>query len=285
MVLKDYYRLAKPGIVYGNLITTSAGFFFASQGRVNSLLLLSLLSATTLVIASACVFNNIIDLDIDCKMPRTKIRPLVRKTISPKAAFLFGTILAISGFLVLAFFTNLLTFLAGLTGYIFYLGIYSYWKRKTVWGTLVGSVSGSTPPLAGYVAVVNHLDTAAAAIFLLLVFWQMAHFYAISIYRIEEYKKAKIPVWSRVKGVFSTKIQILFFTFLFGLTLILFKTLGFASYFFLLPTIIVFLFWLKMAIEGFATKNDKNWARRFFLFSQKVILTFSVFISIDAFFF
>ncbi len=283
MLIQKYYRITKPGIVYGNLLTTTAGFFLGSKNSVDFSLLLFLLSGTALVIASGCVFNNIIDRDIDKLMTRTKVRPLVQNSISIERAFLFGSTLGISGFVVLLMFTNTLTFIAGLVGFVSYLAIYSYWKRRTSFATLLGSISGSMPPIAGYAASANQFDLVALLLFLVLFFWQMAHFYAIAIYRFDEYKKANIPLWPIVRGVLETKMQILFFTIAFGSVLVLFNHFGYSSFWFLVPTFIVFLLWLKLSLEGFQTKNDKNWARRFFLFSQLVILTFSVFISIDAF--
>lgn len=282
MLIKNYYQLTKPGIIYGNLLTTSAGFFLASKSNIDFSLFCSLLSGTALVIASGCVLNNIIDLEIDRTMARTKIRPLVQNSISVKSAFLFGIVLGFTGFLLLFLFTNFLTLIAGLVGYIFYLGVYSYWKKKTIYGTLLGSVAGSTPPVAGYLAVTNQIDLASILLFLTLVFWQMAHFYAIAIYRLEEYKIAKIPLWPIVKGVQATKIQILLFTTLFGLMLPLFTYFNYSSYVYLICTLLAFLLWLRLSIQGFRVSNDKNWARRFFLFSQIVILLFSLVISVDA---
>ncbi len=107
--IKTYYRLAKPGIVYGNLITAAAGFFLASKGFINFQLLIAILVGIALIIGSSCVFNNYIDREIDEKMPRTKNRALVKGTVSPRNALIYATVLGILGFLVLAIYTNLTT--------------------------------------------------------------------------------------------------------------------------------------------------------------------------------
>jgi len=98
-MVKTYYELTKPGLVWGNLITTLAGFLFASRFSPAPALLLATLAGTALVIASACVFNNIFDREADAKMPRTKKRALVSGAISVRGAAIFGTALALFGFL------------------------------------------------------------------------------------------------------------------------------------------------------------------------------------------
>lgn len=280
MLVKEYYQLTKPGIIYGNLIVTASGFLLASKLDINLLTLLALLFGTSFVIASGCVFNNIADREIDTKMTRTKNRALVKKTISTQAAVIFAFFLGITGFVVLALYTNLLTLGVGLVGFLFYVVLYGIWKRRSIYGTLIGSVSGATPPVAGYLAVTNQLDSGALLLFLILVFWQMPHFYAIAIYRFDDYKSAMIPVLPIKKGVLATKIQILFFMIAFCVCLPLFSFLGYTGYTYLAITLIVALVWLRLGFQGFSTDNDRHWARRVFLFSQIVIVTLSVMLSV-----
>ena len=105
-MLRAYYALTKPGIIYGNLVTTAAGFFLASKGVMNIGLFVAIMAGTSLVIASACVFNNYIDRDIDVVMERTKQRALVAGTISGARALIFGSALGLLGGLVLIRYTN-----------------------------------------------------------------------------------------------------------------------------------------------------------------------------------
>src|SRR5258708_1541786 len=100
-MIKDYYSLTKPGIIYGNTITAIAGFFLASHGHAGVGLLLATLIGLSFVIASGCVFNNYIDRDIDAAMARTKDRPLVIGRVSGRVAIIYGTILGILGFSIL----------------------------------------------------------------------------------------------------------------------------------------------------------------------------------------
>src|SRR5579871_4902777 len=160
-LFKAYYYLIKPGIVYSNMLAAIAGFFLAARGNVSVSLLLALIFGLGLVIASACVFNNYFDREIDAKMDRTQNRALVQKIIHTQNALVYGFILGLLGFISLIFFTNLLTAFIGFIGFIFYVFLYTFGKRRTVYGTLIGSISGAVPPVAGYCAVTNHFDFAA----------------------------------------------------------------------------------------------------------------------------
>src|SRR5262249_26464270 len=138
-----YYRLAKPGIIYGNLITTSAGFFLAShalRGSVDYGLWLWTLLGISLVMACGCVLNNYIDRGIDARMSRTKDRELVTGAVSVRNALIYAAILGVAGFAVLAWWTNLLTVMIAAGGVFFYIVLYSLWKRRSMYGAHIGSI-------------------------------------------------------------------------------------------------------------------------------------------------
>ena len=123
---KKYLFLTKPGILFGNFVTTLGGFFLAAQGSVDFLLLLITLLATTLVVASGCVVNNVIDQDIDQKMQRTQNRALVKKTISPTVALIFAAVLGLLGFGMLWFFVNAYAFGFAVLGFVVILSNFSF---------------------------------------------------------------------------------------------------------------------------------------------------------------
>ena len=175
-MFKLYYQLTKPGIVYGNAIAAVSGFFLAAKGHINLQLFIGMLTGVCFVIASSGVFNNYIDRGIDRKMERTKKRALAAGLISVKSALIYGLALGIAGFAILSFFTNLLTVALGLIGVFFYLVMYGIWKRKSIHGTIIGSISGSIPLVAGYCTVTNRFDIGAGILFLILAIWQMPHF-------------------------------------------------------------------------------------------------------------
>ena len=274
--VKEYYRLAKPGIIYGNTMTAVAAFLFASRWHVDITLLLATMLGIAGVIGSACVFNNYLDRDIDARMARTKDRALARGAISGSAALSYATALGVLGFGLLFFFVNTLTTLVALIGFIVYVLLYTFSKRHSPLGTLVGSISGATPIVVGYTAVADRLDSVALLLFLILVTWQMPHFYAIAIRRLGEYSAAGIPVRPLVSGVRITKIQIAAYIVLYIFAVTALTVIGAAGYVYHAVTILSGVIWLGIAIQGFRTKNDTEWARKLFLFSLIVLLSFSV---------
>jgi protoheme IX farnesyltransferase len=148
-LINKYYRLTKPGIIRGNLLTVIGGFLLASKGVVDGWLLLQTVVGSTLVMASGCVFNNYLDQEIDAKMKRTQKRALVSGEISKRSALVFGVVLGVLGIATLIVFTNPVTVLVGMVGWFAYVVVYSIFKRRTRFGTLVGSVSGAIPPAGG----------------------------------------------------------------------------------------------------------------------------------------
>ena len=153
-VIKNYLLVTKPAIISANLIAAAAGFFLASEGRMDIALLLPTLMGISLVIAAACVFNNCIDRDMDRKMMRTCRRVIASGRMSPRVAVLYGALLGMAGTTLLLWATNSLCVFVVLTGLIIYVVVYSLWlKRRSVYGTLVGSLAGAAPPIAAYCAV------------------------------------------------------------------------------------------------------------------------------------
>ena len=279
--LKTYYYLTKPGIIYGNGLAAIGGFLLASRGQFNIWLFLAMLAGSSLVIASGCVFNNYLDRKIDARMARTKKRALACGRVSGRNALIYASILGASGFILLAAFTNWLTVAIGLMGIVFYVIIYGFTKRHSVHGTLVGTISGATPPVAGYCAVTGRLDMGAILLFLILVFWQMPHFYAIAIYRAKDYAAAKLPVLPVVKGIRATKIQMLAYVLGFILVSAMLTVSGYTGYVYLATMMIVGLVWLWRSLQGFGVSNDIVWARKMFGFSLVALLIFCLMISID----
>ncbi len=253
----------------------------ASMGVVNWWLLLAVLMGISLVIASACVFNNYIDRDIDKLMARTKKRSFAAGNILVGVALTYGAILGITGILVLVLFVNLLTACIGLVSFVFYVVVYGYAKRKSVHGTLVGSISGAAPPVAGYVAVTNHFDMAAFLLFMILTCWQMPHFYAIAMYRYGDYKKAGLPVLPVKKSMRSAELQIMVYIVAFAAAASLLTVWGYTGYIYLVSMLVLSIAWFFIGTRS--TKQDAKWARKMFLFSLVVLMSFSVIISIDSF--
>jgi len=280
--LKAYYQLTKPGIIYGNATMAAGGFLLASQHHIDLVLMVATLVGISLVIACGCVFNNYIDRGIDKKMARTKQRALVSGAISGRSALIYAVLLGTVGFTVLTARTNFLTVCIGIVGLVDYVVLYGFYKRRSVYGTLVGTISGSTPLVAGYMAVTGRFDGAALILFLLWSFWQMAHFYGIAMYRHDDYAAAHIPVLPVIKGMRQTKIQVLAYIVAFTLAAVSLTIFGYTGRIYLVVMSALGLAWLVRSVRTFHTLDDKKWGRKVFLFSLIVTLATAAMLAIGA---
>lgn len=280
----NYYLLTKPGILLGNLITVAAGFLLASKGEFHFMLFFATLAGIAFVMASACVFNNYIDRRVDKKMERTKKRALVTGLISGSNAIYFGIILGVIGGVILYRYTNLLTLGIAGVGFFVYVVLYSLWKCHTIYGTAIGSIAGAVPPVIGYCAVSNRLDAGALILFLMMIFWQMPHFFSIAIYHLDDYKAANIPVLPVIKGMLRTKIHMTCYILAFIFTAALLTVFQYMGYLYLFAAIVLGFTWLGLCLSGFNRTADRLWGREMFHFSLLLISLISLMIPIDLLF-
>ncbi|AGE16833.1 MULTISPECIES: heme o synthase [Serratia] len=281
-MIKQYLQVTKPGIIFGNLISVVGGFLLASKGSIDYPLFLATLVGVSLVVASGCVFNNYIDRDIDKKMERTKNRVLVKGLIAPSVTLVYATVLGIAGFALLYIAANPLAMWLAVMGFVVYVGVYSlYMKRHSVYGTLIGSLSGAAPPVIGYCAVTNEFDAGALILLAIFSLWQMPHSYAIAIFRFKDYQAANIPVLPVVKGISVAKNHITVYILAFMIATLMLTLVGYAGYKYLIVAAAVSVWWLGMALRGYKTENDSVWARKLFVFSIVAITSLSVMMSID----
>ncbi len=279
------YRLTKPGVTYGNLITTFAGYLFAANGAVEWSVFLGLTLGTWAVIASACVINNYLDQDIDAVMTRTQKRPLLTGEVTPRQALIFGMLLGVAGVVLLAVLTNYWVVGAGLFGWIVYVWLYgALGKRRSVHGTLVGAVSGAVPIWAGWLAVNPGIDIVGILLFLVIFFWQMPEFYAISIFRKDEYAKASVPVSAVVRGVPATVRQIVIYTVLTVMSTLALIVSPLTSWTMTTILSIVCAVWLYVVLQGLFMKNTVRWAKKEFHTALIFLVVFCVAISINPYF-
>lgn len=260
----------KTGIIKSNLIPMFAGLTLALFTYQKDLVetfpnIVYALIGTTLVIAAAGAFNNLYDRDIDSIMKRTRNRPTVTGEISAKTV-LFGSILmTVLGVATLALATPLAAIL-GFLGVFFYVVPYTMWsKRRTIYNTEIGSISGAMPPLIGWAAI--HPDITHPAIiglFVVTVIWQMPHFYAIAIRSHEDYEAANVPMLPVVKGVKRTYIQTNIYLVIMVLISFLFGTLSLGL---MLVALILSIGWLVLSIYGSKKMDANKWAKSMFIYS------------------
>lgn len=277
-----YYQLTKPGIIKGNLLSVIAGFGLATslyQPGGLIVIFFAVLTGSILIMASGCVFNNFQDRHIDALMSRTKKRSMVTGQISHTSALVFGTLLFIAGTAVLSLLTNGLTTIIGLAGWAVYVLIYTPLKPRSRFATHIGSLAGAAPAIAGYVVVSNRIDKPSILLGLALILWQMAHFYAIAIFRREDYNAAKVPVTTIVKSVASVKRAIIYYIISLNVVIVV---MAWSNYISLLGLIFVLLvigvYWLLLSIKPLI--DQTKWAKTIFGYSLLYLVAMSIFVSI-----
>ena len=172
------------------LLTTYVGFYLGGRGAMDFVRMFHVLAGTALVAAGAAALNQLLERDYDAKMRRTQDRPLPSGRLQPTTVMLFGGMSATAGLLYLALAVNLVTSVIGAVTFVSYLFLYTPLKRVTWLNTAVGAVPGAMPPLMGWTAARGELSGEGWALFAILAFWQMPHFFSIAwIYR-DEYAKA-----------------------------------------------------------------------------------------------
>ncbi|HEV2693447.1 MAG TPA: heme o synthase [Verrucomicrobiae bacterium] len=171
------------------LLTTLVGYYLGWRGTMNYLLMFHTLFGTALVASGAAALNQLLEREHDAKMRRTASRPLPSGRLQPTTVAIFGGVCSVVGLTYLALAVNLLTSVLGAVTLISYLFIYTPLKRVTWTNTLVGAIPGALPPLMGWTAARNELGGEGWALFAILAFWQLPHFFAIAWMYREDYAK------------------------------------------------------------------------------------------------
>lgn len=186
-VFADLVKARLTGLV---LLTTFVGFYLGERGAVNFLQMFHALFGTALVASGAAALNQLLERNYDAKMHRTAGRPLPSGRLQPATVAIFGGVWSVAGLIYLATLVNLLTSVVGAVTSISYLFIYTPLKRVTWTNTLVGAIPGALPPLMGWTAARNELGGEGWALFAILAFWQLPHFFAIAWMYRDDYAKA-----------------------------------------------------------------------------------------------
>jgi heme o synthase len=188
----------------------------------------------------------------------------------------------VCGVVTLGLWTNWRVVAIGVVGFVVYVWLYgALTKRRSIHGTLVGSISGAAPILAGYVAASSRLDVGALLVFLALFFWQFPEFFSIAIYRRTEYEAAGVPVITVTKSVAYTKRRIFAYAILFLLSALLLTSFHYTGYLYALCIALIGVYWLFIGFDGFRPGVDNDrWARRMFHASLNVLLLYSLLIAI-----
>jgi heme o synthase len=210
-VLADYVTLTKPRVQLLLLLTTVTTMYVAGDPSM-SLVALTVLGGS-LSAGGAAAVNHYWDRDIDAQMARTATRPVPSGRVSPRAALIYGLVLAALSFVLLATTVNVLSAFLALAGFLGYVFVYTIWlKRTTPQNIVIGGAAGAVPPLVGWAAVTGGLDPAALYLFAIVFYWTPPHFWALSLLMKDEYARVGVPMMPVVHGEVETRRQIVLYT-------------------------------------------------------------------------
>jgi protoheme IX farnesyltransferase len=240
-VLADYYTLTKPKVVATLVFTAIVGMLLALPPGV---LPWPLMGWSTLGIAlaaaSGAAFNHLLDRHVDAQMQRTVQRPLPTGRLSAWQTLWFAAILAVLGFVVLVACVNTLTAVLTLLALVGYAGFYTaFLKRATPQNIVIGGAAGAAPPLLGWTAMTGQVDAQALLLFLIVFLWTPPHFWALAIARMEDYRRAGIPMLPVTHGIAYTCQQIMLYTILLCAITMLPFAIGMSGLFYLAGTLVL----------------------------------------------
>ena len=283
-VLKNYLELTKPKVVLMMLITAIVGMLLASKTIPSMYLVIISMIGIGLCASSAATINQIIDRNIDANMARTSNRPLPQGEITTFNASLFAFALMIVGTAILVSQVNTLTAVLTVASLIGYAFIYTvFLKRATPQNIVIGGLAGAAPPLLGWTSVTNSIDPNALLLVLIIFVWTPPHFWALAIYRKEDYARESIPMLPVTHGVKFTKLQIILYTILLVLVSLLPYIVLMSGNIYLFSALGLGLFYLYSSIKMYLT-DDEEYPMTSFKYSiYYIFLIFFAFL-IDHFF-
>jgi len=223
----QYLELCKPRVVFLIVFTAVVGMFLAVPGWPPFVPLLAGTLGIGLAASSAAAINHLLDHHIDARMARTRRRPLASGKLTEKKVLIFALVLGLLSMTILLLWVNPLTAALTFLSLIGYAIVYTVWlKRATPQNIVIGGAAGAAPPVLGWTAVTGSLDPHALLLFLIIFVWTPPHFWALAIYRKEEYALVDIPMLPVTHGAEFTRLQILLYTVL----LVIVTTLPFLTH-------------------------------------------------------
>lgn len=209
----QYLELCKPRVVVLIVFTAVVGMFLAVPGWPPLIPLLAGTIGIGLAASSAAAINHLLDHRIDAKMARTKRRPLASGKLTERNVLVFAMTLGVLSMAILVLWVNTLTAILTFMSLIGYAIVYTVWlKRATPQNIVIGGAAGAAPPVLGWTAVTGSLDPQALLLFLIIFVWTPPHFWALAIYRKDEYALVDIPMLPVTHGTSFTRLQILLYT-------------------------------------------------------------------------
>jgi len=258
-LLKSYYQLCKPNVVYMMLICAFVGMLLAEQTVSSYSYLFIALTGIALCAASAAAINQVVDREADASMTRTDQRPLPKGDLSVMHASIFAFVIGLLGSMILYLYVNTLTMILTIGSLIGYAFIYTvYLKRATPQNIVIGGLAGAAPPLLGWSSVTNTIDPFALLLVLIIFVWTPPHFWALAIYRKEEYAKESIPMMPVTHGVAFTKLQIVLYTVILFIVSVLPYVVLMSGIIYLVSALVLSTIFLYYSVNLFYSDDDQD---------------------------
>jgi protoheme IX farnesyltransferase len=279
--IKAFFNLMKPRVMSLVIFTCAVGLLIAPN-KVNFIDAMFSLIAVALGAGAAGALNMWYESDLDSVMSRTCLRPIPAGKLTRNQALTFGVLSSIISVIFLYFFSNLIATIVLAITILFYVFIYTVWlKRKTSQNIVIGGAAGALPPVIGWAIATNGISLEPIILFLIIFIWTPSHFWALSLYKSDDYRKAKIPMLPITSGVKTTKLNIFIYA------LILFPVsispfiLNYSGKFYLFSSLILSGYYVLISYKLFKERNlamEKRLATK--LFGYSILYLFMIFTSI-----
>ena len=277
--LSELFKLMKPRVMSLVIFTCAVGLLMAPNAVPTKDAIVAIL-LVSIGAGAAGALNMWYESDLDALMTRTCLRPIPTGKINKNQALVFGISLSIFSVIALDYFANRLS--AGLLLFtiLFYVFVYTIWlKRKTPQNIVIGGASGALPPVIGWTIATNSLSIEPLTFFLIIFFWTPSHFWALSLYKSDDYKKAKVPMLPLTNGIESTKLNILIYSLLMLPVVVLPYALGFVGLVFLIPSLILTIYYNILCFKLYNFKKNKFDAKiARSIFGYSILYLFLVFV-------
>ena len=279
VLIKSFLQLMKPRVMSLVIFTCAVGLL-TSPTNISFLNSIISISFVALGAGAAGALNMWYEADLDKLMTRTCFRPIPTGKLNKKQALIFGVILSIFSVGGLYYFSNFLSALILLITIVFYLFIYTIWlKRKTSQNIVIGGASGALPPVIGWTIATNNLTFEPITFFLIIFFWTPSHFWALSLFKADDYKKANIPMLPLTNGIENTKKNILVYSILMLPVIIAPYLIGFVGKIYLLSSLMLTFYYIYLCYELYDFKKNKfeiSKAKK--VFSYSILYLFLIFV-------
>ena len=275
----ELFKLMKPRVMSLVIFTCAVGLLMAPTAVSTSDAMISIL-LVSIGAGAAGALNMWYESDLDALMTRTCLRPIPMGKVNKSQALIFGTSLSFFSVIALDYFANTISAVLLLFTILFYVFVYTIWlKRKTPQNIVIGGAAGALPPVIGWTIATNSLSLEPITFFLIIFFWTPSHFWALSLYKSDDYKKAKIPMLPLTNGIESTKINILVYSLLMLPMVILPYAIDFVGLVFLVPALMLTLYYNILCFELYKFKKNKfNPKKAKTIFGYSILYLFLIFV-------